>query len=275
MASLLPVDIVEPGWMLRLLQRVDFPHKLGICERLFGRALAPHGVSWIRTSTGLPWKLDLGLATHRWIVYGKYEGRPFLDWARGHLPPDGIVVDSGANIGQMLLYLAQWVPDGKVFAFEPGEEAAAWLAECLAANPHLPVEILRCGLGAVADGIPLVSTGPPGTHGSFNQIRKNGHGKRVDVLPLAEIVRERGIDCVDLWKLDVEGYELEALAGAEDLLSGHRVRAVYVELAFGHGEEIRRSLERHGYDCFLFDAAGELVRPRILPEHINGLFLPR
>ena len=88
------------------LQPFDFPHKLGICERLFGKALAPHGIAWVHTAAGIAWKLDLTLNLHRWIVYGKYEGAPFLNWARQFLPRDGVVVDSGANIGQMLLYLA-------------------------------------------------------------------------------------------------------------------------------------------------------------------------
>ena len=103
---------------------MEFPRKLGICERLFARSLSRYGVCWVRTAAGVPWKLDLTLSTHRWIVYGKYEGRPFLDWARQYLPRDGIIVDSGANIGQMLLYLAQCVPAGKVPAFEPGAGAA-------------------------------------------------------------------------------------------------------------------------------------------------------
>jgi hypothetical protein len=40
-------------------------------------------------------------------VYGKYEGAPFLNWAKKFLAPNAIIIDSGANIGQMLMYLAQ------------------------------------------------------------------------------------------------------------------------------------------------------------------------
>src|SRR2546425_5540873 len=110
--------------ILRALQHLEFPRKLGICERLFGAALSRQGIRWVDTAAGIPWKLDLACATHRWIVYGKYEGRAFLDWARANLPAHGMVVDSGANIGQMLLYLAQWVPHGRLLAIEPGREAA-------------------------------------------------------------------------------------------------------------------------------------------------------
>ena len=268
-------SIINPNWALRLVQPLDFRHKLGICERLFGRSLAPYGVCWVHTAAGLPWKLDLASPTHRWIVYGKYEGRPFLDWARRFLPPDGIVVDSGANIGQMLLYLAQWVPQGRVLAFEPGAEAAQWLSECLDLNAHLPVELIRCALGSKACEMSLVKVGIPETHGGCNQIRASGEGTAVQVRRLSDVLGERGIERVALWKLDVEGFELEALAGAEALLARKGIRALYCELAFGHGDQIRACLAGFGYECHFFDAAGRLYVPQQLPEHVNGLFLPR
>lgn len=269
-----PPAILEPGWLLRRLQGVDFPHKLGICERLFGRGLAPHGVCWVRTAAGIPWKLDLSSSSHRWIVYGKYEGHAFLNWARRHLPRDGVVVDSGANIGQMLLYLAQWIPAGKLLAVEPGAEPAEWLSACLAANPGLPVELLRIGLGAAEQDKVLVRVGDPAAHGACSQVRDAGAGEHVHIRPLAEVIRERGFDTVHLWKLDVEGFELEALAGAEPLLARRAIRALYCELAFGHGERIRETLARFGYRCHFFDASGRMHEPDRLPEHANGLFLP-
>jgi FkbM family methyltransferase len=264
--------IVDPGWAVRLVQRLDFRRKLGICERLFARTLAPYGTCWVRTAAGIPWKLDLTLPTHRWIVYGKYEGRSFLDWARRALPADGIVVDSGANIGQMLLYLAQWVPRGRVLAFEPHAQAAQWLAECLEVNRHLPVELIGCALGSTPGEMSLVNSAA--THGACSQIRAAGEGAAVQVRRLSDLLGERGIGRVDLWKLDVEGFEPEALAGAAALLEGRNIRAIYCELAFGHGERIRAYLARFGYRCFFFDAAGRLFAPHRLPEHTNGLFLP-
>lgn len=266
--------IVDPGWAVRLVQRLEFRHKLGICERLFGSSLAPYGVCWIHTAAGLTWKLDLASSTHRWIVYGKYEGRPFLDWARRHLPSNGVVVDSGANIGQMLLYLAQWVPGGRVLAFEPGAEAAEWLSECLDLNDHLPAEIIRCALGSKECEMSLVKVGTSTTHGACSQVRASGEGTAVQVRRLADVLGERGIDRVDLWKLDVEGFELEALEGAEALLARKAVRALYCELGFGHSDQIRAYLAGFGYTCHLFDAAGRLYVPQQLPEHTNGLFLP-
>lgn len=258
---------------LTWLQPFDFPHKLGICERLFGGAIAPQGICWVQTGAGIPWKLDLANPTHRWIVYGKYEGAPFLEWAQKFLPPDGIVVDSGANIGQMLLYLAQWVPQGKILAFEPGAEAADWLEECLATHATLPVEILRFGLGASPAQLRLHNIGANYGHGAWNQVSET-EGETIQVVRLADELAARSLETVDLWKLDVEGYEIQALQGAEMLLIKQRIRAVYAELSGENGERVRDYLAGFGYKCHFCDRNGELYIPSQLPNHTNGLFLP-
>jgi len=259
--------------ILRLVQQIDFARKLGVCERLFAKDLSTQGVCWAKTAAGVIWKLDLRNATHRWIVYGKYEGAPFLNWARRFLPPAGIIVDSGANIGQMLLYLAQWVPRGQVLAVEPGTHQADWLQECLEANPQLPVELLRVALGSTRQQAHLKEVGDTDRHGSWNQV-SNLEGEPINVVPLTELLRDRKIEQVDLWKLDVEGSEIPALEGAEWYLSERRIRSLYVELRGDNGREIRDFLRRFGYECRLFNRSGSLYSPDHLPEESNGLFMP-
>ena len=265
---------------LTWLQPVDFPHKLGICERLFGKALARHGICWVNTAADITWKLDLTVIPHRWIVYGKYEGAPFLNWARKFLPPNGVVVDSGANIGQMLLYLAQWVPQGKVLAFEPGRKQADWLAECLAAHPTLPVELIRRGLGALPTQLRLDSSGSDFMHGCWAKV-SDTEGEPIQIVRLEDELSSRSIENVDLWKLDVEGYEITAMQGAETLLKEQRIRAIYAELTSskGQGQAVIDYLKQFGYQCYLFDEMGKLYEPLQqtyfeIPSWTNGLFLP-
>jgi len=242
-------------------------------ERLYGRRLAHLGVAWVPTSTGLTWKLDLSNPTHRWIVYGKYEGAAFIDWARDHLPPDGVVVDSGANIGQMLLYLAGFVPRGRVLAFEPHPDARAWLMECLAKVPEFRVQCFPFALGTQPADLFLEAKGTPELHGAWSQV-SNTAGQPIRVVRLQDMLAELGIGTVHLWKLDVEGYELAALEGAERLLQDRSIRAIYAELGFGNGPAIVAYLGKRGYRCGLFDRRGRLHPPSTLPDHANGLFLP-
>lgn len=267
------MSLAQIPYPLLWLQPFDFPHKLGICERLFGQAIASKGISWVRTGAGIPWKLDLTNPTHRWIVYGKYEGSGFLTWAKQFLPPNGVIVDSGANIGQMLQYFAQWVPDGQVLAFEPGKEASDWLKECLTAHPTLPVELLTYGLGATSAQLRLQTIGTNFGHGAWNQISET-EGEAIQIVRLTDEVEKRALKKIDLWKLDVEGYEIPALQGAEELLREKRIRAVYVELIGDNGQRIRDHLDLLGYRCFWISDKGQLYPFDKLTGHANGLFLP-
>ena len=255
------------------MQPHDFPKKLGICERFFSAKLKANGICWVETAAGIPWKLDLRNATHRWIVYGKYEGAPFLNWAKTFLPENGTVVDSGANIGQMLLYLAQWMPQGRVLAVEPGKHQADWLAECLAVNPQLRVELIRVGLGDRQRELFLEEAGPLDRHGSWNRISEH-QGEKIQLVTLTELLNERGIEQVDLWKLDVEGSEIPALQGAEDWLTHGRIKAVYSELDGNNGRRVISYLEERDYKLHLFQPGGRLCRAVEMDrEHTYGLFL--
>jgi len=258
---------------LTWIQPFDFPHKLGICEKFFAKAIASQGICWVNTGAGIPWKLDLTNPTHRWIVYGKYEGAAFINWAKKFLPSDGIIVDSGANIGQMLIYLSQFVPQGKVLAFEPGTKAANWLEECLYINHGFPVEIIRAGLGASHVQLHLNYTGASLTHGAQNTISET-EGERIQIVPLASELAARSIQKVDLWKLDVEGYEVQALEGAEELLKEQRIRAIWAELFGENGQRIREYLANYKYYCY-FLKQGKPYTASKFPEHTNGLFLPQ
>jgi FkbM family methyltransferase len=250
--------------VLRVIRRLQFPRKLGVCERLFARTLARHGICWMETSAGIPWKLDLTSQLHRWMVYGDYEGPEFIHWATRFLPPDGVVVDGGANIGQMLVFFARMVPGGRVLAFEPGSHAGAWIRECLARNPGMPVELVPCALGSAP------GEAAPAAPGAAQQVR---------VVRLADVLEERGITRVDLWKLDVEGQEVPALQGAESWLKRKAIRALYVELVRDNTRRVIDYLRPLGYRLQTLDQRGNhepapddaIAR---LPDWSNGLFLP-
>ncbi|MFB2898175.1 FkbM family methyltransferase [Aerosakkonemataceae cyanobacterium BLCC-F50] len=267
------MDTISLPFGLPWLQPFDFPYKLGICDRIFGKAIVNQRICWVQTAAGIPWKLDLANPVHRWIVYGKYEGPEFINWAREFLPPDGVIVDSGANIGQILLYLSQFVPQGKVLAFEPGKEQADWLAECLAVNSTLPVELIRCGLGATTTQLKLRTHGPEYIHGYWCEVSET-EGEPIQIVRLADELEKRAIEKVDLWKLDVEGYEIPALEGAKELIKQKRIRVIYAELMKENGQRIREYLANFGYKCYLFKSNGKLYIPDELPIYTNGLFVP-
>ncbi|MGI9318732.1 MAG: hypothetical protein ACR2QW_15495, partial [bacterium] len=44
---------------LNLVRRIQFPRKLGILERVYGKFLDGKGTQWVTCSNGIVWKLDL------------------------------------------------------------------------------------------------------------------------------------------------------------------------------------------------------------------------
>lgn len=64
-----------------------------------------------------------------------------------------------------------------------------------------------------------------------------------------------------MWKLDVEGYEIPALQGAEAFLKEQRIKAIYAEMIDENGQRIRDYLTQFGYSCYLFDSKGKIYSP--------------
>jgi len=257
---------------LRFLAGVEFGRKIGLCEMIFGAALARNGICWVRTAPGPIWKLDLGNPTHRWIVYGSYEGPSLWRWLKAHAASVNTVVDSGANIGQTVLYFATYLPEARIFAYEPGRNARLWLEEGVAANEFSRVTVVPKGLSNQAGSSRLASEGGSELHGAWNKVNPS-EGEAIELVALDAEIERLGIAQVDLWKLDVEGHELEALKGADRSLAARRIRAISLELGDAKSESAD-FLKRHGYNGWDLGNSG---RPKPLGKHTpwgNALFLP-
>ncbi len=59
---------------LCLLRGLPLPRKLGLLEKFYGKALTAPGITTVCCASGHVWILDLREVTHRWLVYGDYEG---------------------------------------------------------------------------------------------------------------------------------------------------------------------------------------------------------
>ena len=53
---------------LGFFRKLEFPNKLGLFDRVWGRSLAARGCCWMLTAAGPVWKLDMTNPTHSWLV---------------------------------------------------------------------------------------------------------------------------------------------------------------------------------------------------------------
>jgi FkbM family methyltransferase len=240
---------------LRLFRLLPLPHKLGLLERLYGNALRRHGVAWVETSTGITWELDLADACDRWAVYGDYEGPRQMQWLRRWLAAGGVVVESGANRGQILLFLAP-LPRVRWFAFEPVPSVADGLQACLSRYPAWPVKLIRAGLSSKQGDVSVQLDGPRSTARMDWYRDKHCPILSVPMTTLDAFMADEGINRLRLWKLDVEGHELHALQGARHTLEHKRVDAILIELSdVGSSVDL---LGAYGYTLYQIAANGDL-----------------
>jgi FkbM family methyltransferase len=181
------------------------------------------------------------------------------------------IVDSGANIGQTVLCFATYLPQARILAYEPGRTAREWLEEGISANGFSHVTVVPAGLSSAPGVAHLGNVGGAELHGAWNQVHPTD-GEPIELMSLDQELDRHGIDHLDLWKLDVEGHEMEALRGASRSLATRRIRAIYMEMGEAQSESAA-FLGKFGYTGWDLGSSG---RPMRLLGHLewgNALFL--
>lgn len=167
------------------------------------------------------------------------ETHAFLEAA---LRPGDTVVDGGANVGMMTLHASRIVgAAGKVVAFEPQPETFRMLSESVRLNGARNVVLRAIGLSDAERTMRLYCFDPRnrGAYVLAGPTERDPVGVPVRLVPLDAELARLGLPRVDLVKLDIEGHELEALAGMRRLLEG-RARPIVVL------EVVRRMRRLHG-----------------------------
>lgn len=163
------------------------------------------------------------------------------------LEPDAIFLDIGANVGFYSLMLSQFVPRGKVYAFEPVAANFSTLERNINANQlGNRIQVVRKGLWNLSTTLEFSL--PDDEHnnlGSFSAGRSELKKNKVncEVITLDSFVDSEKLSRLDVMKMDIEGAEFFALKGAEQTLKKFQP-IIQIELN-------RRACE--AFDCSLQD----------------------
>jgi FkbM family methyltransferase len=127
-------------------------------------------------------------------------------------------VDGGAFIGDSALVLSEFKPR-RIYAFEPLGENYNLLLKTIQLNNLQSIVIpVKKALGSTRGTLRVIQQ----ESASFvSDIYKLNKGEEVEVVTLDDFIEENNIDA-GLIKLDVEGYELEVLKGAEETIRKHK-----------------------------------------------------
>lgn len=196
---------------------------------------------------GYRWRVGAGI--HRcWL--GRYEADKLALMARV-TPRGATVYDIGAHAGYYSLAAARLVgPSGKVFAFEPDAGNLADLRQHVICNGLANVTVVPSPVGQ-AHG---TSVDFGSEHDSYQgHVIERGGAGGIRLVSLDGWRAESGAPMPDVIKMDVEGFEVEALDGAVDILRTGRT----VWLIGLHGDlqtvGCFARLRSHGCRIFEFD----------------------
>jgi FkbM family methyltransferase len=213
---------------------------------------------------------------------------PVLAALRAELKPGSTFLDVGANIGYFSLRASRWVgAEGRVVSVEPCHPNLARLAahawENRAGNLLIASVAAGESAGVAAINFPTYNNAGAASLRAIPTLQ----GQAALQAPLDPLLAAHGIE-PSVIKLDVEGFELEALKGLRQTLSRHRpvvlcevTQRFLLELGQSAGQ-LLEFMESLGYETFcLADCgalrAGDRIRSRgtALPdEQFDVIFRP-
>lgn len=185
--------------------------------------------------SGINYELDLREGIDLAIyLFGRFQ-RHVTDGSGYSLPVDGTAIDVGANSGTLTLRFAQQALHGVVHAFEPAHSAFRALTRNVELNPELGKRIV-CHQAFVAD-----VCADDSNLTAFSSWRVDGvddarhpiHGGSsipadgVPSITIDSFCVSRGIESVDLIKIDTEGYEWDVLVGAIGTITRFRPHVIF------------------------------------------------
>jgi FkbM family methyltransferase len=184
-----------------------------------GQAIFGHDVTIDGARVHVPGSLAIRLST----VFGNRRVHRLMS---AFLRPGAVVIDAGANIGYNTVFFAQRVgPQGRVIAVEPAGDNLEVLRRNVTSNALGNVSIAPVAAGRVRETRNFYLRGDISAVNSFYQesVYADVTGVvSVPVEPLDDLLTGEA----DLVKIDVEGAELDVLAGMTRLLRSPAIRLV-------------------------------------------------
>ncbi len=143
-------------------------------------------------------------------------------------------LDCGAYIGDSALIFEKFYNPKKIYCFEPDEENYNYIPETVKLNNLSKVIPLKLGVGSKNDSVGFVNIA------LFSKITPENVNNSIQLTTIDKFVSDRNLD-IGLIKMDVEGYELEALKGAVNTIK--KFKPVLLIAIYHNPEEFVNSIK--------------------------------
>jgi len=227
---------IRPAFVLTFLKRVLSVRRTSV--------ITQHGTFFIDPVSSFGMNL---------LGQGEFEPDMCRTLAR-YLEPSNVFIDVGANEGFFSIDGSKIVgTDGRVISIEPQSRLMPILKKNIEINGATNIKLVQA---AITDSIGLkkLYISPDTNTGSTSFARPTRYKLPVEVvetLTLSKLFESSNIFEAELVKMDVEGWEFEAILGSSELFRDHRVNTIALEL---HPNIIRkRNLDPNTIFKFLID----------------------
>lgn len=175
------------------------------------------------------------------------------------LHPGSCFVDLGANEGYFTVIGARLCGDtGRVLAIEPQLRLLPVIEENMRLNNVANVTLVNVAIGDQPGTVEMQLT--PSTNNGGSGFGRRSRYKlptqQIAMQTLAQVLDGQAATEIDLMKVDIEGFEYEALLGSPHVFEQHRIKALALELhptlLSERGKDagdIEAMLKRCGYRC--------------------------
>jgi FkbM family methyltransferase len=182
----------------------------------------------------------VGWTTH---VLKAIFAQPFADLApllAPMIPPDAVVIDVGAHGGQFSKLFSRLAPRGRILAIEPSAYARSILGPALRWSRARNVEVWPVGVsdapGRASLLTPIKRKGDLGfglAHLGADASGRACVAHEVEITTLDALVSKAGLERLDFVKMDIEGWELNAVRGGLETLRRFSP-PIYMEVNHAH-----------------------------------------
>jgi FkbM family methyltransferase len=144
-----------------------------------------------------------------------------------------VFVDVGANEGYFSIVASKLVgSQGRVIAVEPQSRLQTVLKENISLNAARNVSVNQIAVSNIVGSVDLYLA-PDTITGSTSLSKTRKYPVPRETVPmttLEKLLETTGIETVDLMKMDIEGFEYEAILGSPEVFRSKRIRTLTLEL---------------------------------------------
>ncbi len=144
------------------------------------------------------------------------------------------VFDVGANVGQFCIACNEILDQSKIYSFEPVNSTFQTLQSNTAGIGNIECSALGFGDEPQTINMYLQELSTINSVSSHANVARH-EGQKTQIVKIGRLddfCKEKGIDQIDLLKIDVEGFDLNVLKGATRMLSERKVRYIFIEVTF-------------------------------------------